>query len=51
MFNRETNSFILDIQVDEDFAVGLFGELARAYLAAVNTRSQVIIIHFVKLSI
>lgn len=27
--------------MDGDFAVDLFGELARAYLAAVNTRSQV----------
>lgn len=28
--------------MDGDFAIDLFGELARAYLAAVNTRSQVI---------
>lgn len=30
--------------MDGDFAIDLFGELARAYLAAVNTRSQVILI-------
>ena len=29
------------LQIDGDFAVDLFGELARAYLAAINTRSQV----------
>ena len=27
--------------MDGDFVIDLFGELARAYLAAVNTRSQV----------
>ena len=32
------------LQVDGDFAVDLFGELARAYLAAINTRSQVMAI-------
>lgn len=33
------------LKIDGDFAVDLFGELARAYLAAVNTRSQVIVLH------
>ena len=35
-----TNARILP-QVNGDFAVDLFGELARAYLASTNTRSQV----------
>lgn len=33
--------YYLLLQIDGDFAVDLFGELARAYLAAINTRSQV----------
>lgn len=32
------------LQIDGDFAIDLFGELARAYLAAINTRSQVMTI-------
>ena len=35
-----TNAHILP-QVNGDFAVDLFGELVRAYLASTNTRSQV----------
>ena len=30
------------LQVNGEFAVELFGELVRAYLAATNTRSQVL---------
>ena len=35
-----TNAHIFP-QVNGEFAVDLFGELARAYLASTNTRSQV----------
>ena len=35
-----TNAHIVP-QVNGEFAVDLFGELARAYLASINTRSQV----------
>ena len=39
------------LQVDGDFAIDLFGELARAYLAAVNTRSQVMTPYSMKIEL